>query len=31
MSAILPSPKGWPTILLNRAGAAKPADLDDAF
>ena len=30
MSAILPSPKGWPSILLSRAGAAKPADLDDA-
>jgi NADH:ubiquinone oxidoreductase subunit F (NADH-binding) len=31
VSAILPSPKGWPSILLNRAGAAKPADLDDAI
>lgn len=30
MSAILASPKGWPSILLARAGAAKPADLDDA-
>ena len=30
MSAILPSPTGWPSILLARAGAAKPADLDDA-
>ncbi|MEO5703556.1 MAG: NADH-ubiquinone oxidoreductase-F iron-sulfur binding region domain-containing protein [Candidatus Limnocylindrales bacterium] len=30
MSAILPSPRGWPSILLARAGAAKPADLDDA-
>ena len=30
MSAILPSPKGWPSILLARAGAAKPADLDEA-
>ena len=31
MSAILPSPKGWPSILLARAGAAKPADIDDAL
>jgi NADH:ubiquinone oxidoreductase subunit F (NADH-binding) len=30
VSAILPSPAGWPRILLARAGAAKPADLDDA-
>jgi NADH:ubiquinone oxidoreductase subunit F (NADH-binding) len=30
VSAILPSPKGWPSILLARAGAAKPADLDEA-
>lgn len=30
MSAILPSPTGWPSILLVRAGAAKPADLDVA-
>jgi NADH:ubiquinone oxidoreductase subunit F (NADH-binding) len=30
MTAILPTPKGWPSILLGRAGAAKPADLDDA-
>jgi NADH:ubiquinone oxidoreductase subunit F (NADH-binding) len=30
VTAILPGPKGWPSILLARAGAAKPADLDDA-
>ena len=30
MTAILPTPKGWPAILLARAGAAKPADIDDA-
>jgi formate dehydrogenase iron-sulfur subunit len=30
VSAILPSPKGWPSILLARAGAAGPSDLDDA-
>ena len=30
MSAILPSPKGWPSILLARAGAKDPADLDAA-
>ena len=31
MSAILPSPKGWPSILLARAGAADPTDLDAAL
>ena len=31
MSAILSSAKGWPSILLARAGASKPADLDDAI
>jgi NADH:ubiquinone oxidoreductase subunit F (NADH-binding) len=31
VTAILRSPKGWPAILLGRAGAAKPADLDDAL
>jgi NADH:ubiquinone oxidoreductase subunit F (NADH-binding) len=31
VSAILPSLKGWPSILLARAGAAKPADLEDAL
>jgi NADH:ubiquinone oxidoreductase subunit F (NADH-binding) len=30
VSAILPSPKGWPSILLARAGAADPTDLDAA-
>ena len=30
MSAILPSPKEWPSILLARAGAADPTDLDAA-
>ena len=30
MSAILASPKGWPSILLARAGAADPTDLDAA-
>jgi NADH-quinone oxidoreductase subunit F len=29
--SILPSPKGWPSILLARAGAAKPADLNAAI
>jgi NADH:ubiquinone oxidoreductase subunit F (NADH-binding) len=31
VTAILPSPKGWPAILLARAGATEPADLDDAL
>jgi NADH-quinone oxidoreductase subunit F len=31
MTAILPTPKGWPAILLGRAGASKPADLEDAL
>ena len=31
VSAILPSPKGWPSILLARAGAKDPADLDAAL
>lgn len=31
MSAILDSPKGWPSILLARARAAQPADLEDAL
>jgi NADH-quinone oxidoreductase subunit F len=31
VSAILPSPKGWPSILLARAGARDPADLDAAL
>ena len=31
MTAILPSPKGWPSILLARGGASAPADLDDAL
>jgi NADH:ubiquinone oxidoreductase subunit F (NADH-binding) len=31
VSAILRSPRGWPSILLARAGASKPADLDDAI
>ena len=31
MSAILPSPKDWPSILLARAGAADPTDLDAAI
>ena len=30
MSAILPSPKDWPSILLANAGAKDPADLDAA-
>jgi len=30
MTAILPSPKGWPSILLARRGAADPTDLDAA-
>jgi NADH-quinone oxidoreductase subunit F len=30
VSAILPSPKDWPSILLARAGAADPADLEAA-
>lgn len=30
MSAILPTPKDWPAILLERAGAADPTDLDAA-
>lgn len=31
MSAILQSPKGWPSILLARAGATVAADLDEAL
>ena len=31
MSAILQSPKGWPSILLARAGAKDAADLDEAL
>ena len=31
MSAILPSPKGWPSILLARAGAADPTDIEAAI
>ena len=31
MSAILPSPKGWPSILLARAGAADPTDIEVAM
>ncbi len=30
MSAILPSPTAWPSILLSRAGATDPASLDEA-
>ena len=30
MTAILPSPRDWPSILLARAGAKDPADLDAA-
>ena len=30
VSAILPSPKGWPSILLARAGAEDPTDIDAA-
>jgi hypothetical protein len=30
VSAILQSPKGWPSVLLARAGAKDPADLDEA-
>jgi NADH:ubiquinone oxidoreductase subunit F (NADH-binding) len=30
VSAILPSPKGWPSVLLARAGAPDPTDLDAA-
>ena len=30
MTAILPTPKGWPSILLARRGAADPTDLDAA-
>ena len=30
MTAILPAPKGWPSILLSRRGAADPTDLDAA-
>src|SRR5512144_3173816 len=30
MSKILPAPKGWPSILLARAGAKDPTDLDAA-
>jgi NADH-quinone oxidoreductase subunit F len=31
VTSILPTPKGWPSILLARAGAADPADLDAAL
>jgi NADH:ubiquinone oxidoreductase subunit F (NADH-binding) len=31
VTRILPSPKGWPSILLARRGAADPADLDAAL
>ena len=31
MSAILPIPKDWPSILLARAGAKDPTDLDEAL
>jgi NADH:ubiquinone oxidoreductase subunit F (NADH-binding) len=31
VSAILPSPKGWPSILLARAGAADPTDIEAAL
>ncbi len=31
MTAILPTPKGWPSVLLARAGAADPTDLDAAL
>ena len=31
MSAILPAPKGWPSILLARAGAADPTDIEAAL
>ena len=31
MTAILPLPKGWPSILLARRGAADPTDLDAAL
>jgi NADH-quinone oxidoreductase subunit F len=31
VTAILPTPKGWPSILLAREGAADPADLDAAL
>ena len=31
MSAILASPKGWPSILLARGSAADPTDLDEAL
>jgi len=31
VSAILPSPKGWPAILLGRAGASDPTDLEAAL
>ena len=30
MTAILPSPRGWPSVLLARAGAKDPTDLDEA-
>jgi NADH:ubiquinone oxidoreductase subunit F (NADH-binding) len=30
VSAILPSPRGWPAILLERSGATDPTDLDAA-
>jgi len=30
VTALLPQPKGWPSILLARRGAADPADLDAA-
>jgi NADH:ubiquinone oxidoreductase subunit F (NADH-binding) len=31
VTAILPTPKGWPSVLLARAGAADPTDLDAAL
>jgi NADH-quinone oxidoreductase subunit F len=31
VSAILPSPKGWPSILLARAGTADPTDIEAAL
>ena len=31
MTAILPTPKDWPAVLLARAGATDPTDLDEAL
>ena len=31
MTTILPTPKAWPTVLLARAGAKDPTDLDEAL